>query len=376
MTLRNDISCRLSPNPQIQMSSSSVNPKPKTVLVTGAGGGSVGSGILHSLLRSSDEVRSRWRVVAADANPFAWGLYKADAAVLLPLAKSADYVSAVKSVIAEHSVDAVIPGTEVEIRPLLQNAAELSPAVIIANRLELLPLMLDKFAATASLKRLGYAVIPTAPVAEWRSIADSHGFPLIVKPTHETSGSRGLYFIRDEREILRLLPLLNDETKSCVQPYIGDPDAEYTVGVLSDTSGKLIDSIVMRRKLIGFSLHTSRPIADRHFALSTGYSQGYIIRDTRIQSFCERLASQLDSRGPLNIQLRIDPVTGNPLVFEIHPRFSGTTPIRADVGFNEVDVLLRNVLFGESFGRLGYRTNVAAIRAFEHVIVPMDNLLR
>ncbi len=29
---------------------------------------------------SSDEVRPRWRGVAADADPFAWGLYKADVA--------------------------------------------------------------------------------------------------------------------------------------------------------------------------------------------------------------------------------------------------------------------------------------------------------
>jgi carbamoyl-phosphate synthase large subunit len=127
--------------------------------------------------------------------------------------------------------------------------------------------------------------------------------------------------------------------------------------------------------LAGLSLLTARSIAERRVALSTGYSQGFIIKNAEIQSFCERLAVQLDSRGPLNIQLRLDRGTRKPLVFEIHPRFSGTTPIRADVGFNEVDVLLRNLLFGESFGRFNYRTNVAAIRAFEHVIVPVDQLL-
>jgi carbamoyl-phosphate synthase large subunit len=109
--------------------------------------------------------------------------------------------------------------------------------------------------------------------------------------------------------------------------------------------------------------------------VSTGNTQGFIIKDDGIQSFCESLALDLGSVGPLNIQLRIDEKTGEPYVFEIHPRFSGTTPIRADVGLNEVDILLRNKLFSESFDRQNYRYDVAAIRAFEHVIVPIEDLV-
>jgi carbamoyl-phosphate synthase large subunit len=56
----------------------------------------------------------------------------------------------------------------------------------------------------------------------------------------------------------------------------------------------------------------------------------------------------------------------------VHPRFSGTTSIRASAGFNEPDVLIRNFLFGETIGRLDYRHNVAAIRAFQHTLVPLE----
>jgi carbamoyl-phosphate synthase large subunit len=348
----------------------------KTVLVTGTGGRSVGSGIVHALVRSSPDVRARWHVVAADADPFAWGLYKADAAALVPYANSADYVSAIQQLVTTHRVAAIIPGTEVEIEILLRNADLFAPAVVIANRLELLPLMLDKFETAKRLAALGYPAIPTVPVAEWPSIADRWGFPLIIKPTRGSGGSRGLHLVRDENELRRLLPHFDDRSHVCVQPYVGDCEQEYTVGVLSDREGKLIDSIVMHRKLIGLSLLASTNVGERRCAISTGYSQGFIVRAPAIQSFCEELALRLNSRGPLNIQLRLDPATKQPLVFEIHPRFSGTTPIRADVGFNEVDLLLRNALFGESFGRLDYRTNVAAIRAFEHVIVPVDQLLQ
>ena len=56
----------------------------------------------------------------------------------------------------------------------------------------------------------------------------------------------------------------------------------------------------------------------------------------------------------------------------MHPRFSGTSSIRASVGFNEPDVLIRNFVLNETFRRLSYQTEVAAIRAFQHAIVPLS----
>ena len=47
----------------------------------------------------------------------------------------------------------------------------------------------------------------------------------------------------------------------------------------------------------------------------------------------------------MNIQCRF--VGGRVKVFEINPRFSGTTSIRAMVGYNEPDVLMRKHIFGE-----------------------------
>jgi carbamoyl-phosphate synthase large subunit len=162
-------------------------------------------------------------------------------------------------------------------------------------------------------------------------------------------------------------------THPIVQPYLGHAEAEYTVGVLSDSEGAIIDSIVIRRKLVGLSLLEAKTAGTTTAAISTGISQGFIVRDETMQAYCEALARRLDSRGPLNIQLRVH--DGDYYVFEIHPRFSGTTPIRASAGFNEPDVLLRHHLNGETFGRLGYRDNVAAIRAFEHVLVPIEEMI-
>lgn len=346
----------------------------KNVLVTGTGGRSIGSGILHALLRSSPEVSERWNVISADAISFAWGLYKTKASVLLPMADSEDYLDHLIRVIETHRIDAVVPGTQQEIDVISKNPDRITRPAVIINDRNLIPLMMDKFELQRKLCSLGLPQIETLPVSEWEKVAARYGFPLVIKPTADSGGSKGVHLVEDVHAMKDLMRDLEMSAGPCVQPYIGSPEEEYTVGVLTDKDGALIDSIVLKRELVGLSLLTSKTIGARRYALSTGYSQGYIIKHPEIQGFCENLALRIGSRGPLNIQLRMS--EGVPYVFELHPRFSGTTPIRADVGFNEVDILLRNYLFGERFSRIAYNHDMAAIRAFEHVIVPVDRMKR
>ena len=49
--------------------------------------------------------------------------------------------------------------------------------------------------------------------------------------------------------------------------------------------------------------------------------------------------------GPCNVQLRL--VEGRPVPFELNVRFSGTTPARARLGFNEVEAAIRHFVLGE-----------------------------
>jgi carbamoyl-phosphate synthase large subunit len=345
----------------------------RNILVTAVGGRSVGSGIVHALTRSSQEVKERWNVIGADADPFAWGLYKTPQSILLPLANASDYVEALQNAIRKYNINAIIPGSEAEVSLLTRIQSELSVPVI-ANSFKLIPLMMDKFETTEKLKALGLKYIETFPIDKWRAAIECYNFPFIIKPTVGTGGSKGLHLVFSANEIKSLLPDLSSVGQYCIQPYIGNGDDEYTVGVLSDNEGKIIDSIVMQRKLVGLSLLDSRKNNGITYAISTGYSQGFFIKNKKIQTFCEDLALQLNSKGPLNIQLRLD---GDDIyVFEIHPRFSGTSTMRADVGFNEPDILLRNVLDGEQFGRLDYQHDVAVIRAFEHVVVPINQMLK
>jgi carbamoyl-phosphate synthase large subunit len=317
-------------------------------------------------------VAARWEVVATDADPFAWGLYVAPHSLLLPPAGDARYIECLNEAVDRLKIAAVIPGSQAETFFLADHISEVGVPVLL-NRKEILPLMTDKLLVDSTLRRMGYPSIRTFPLAAWRECAEIFGYPLVIKPTAGTGASRGVLVAGDETELMQIIAGAEPSAAPCIQPYVGGGDEEFTVGVLTSRDGRLIDSIVMKRKLMGLSLQEERRVGGRTLAISSGYSQGYIVKDDRIQTFCENLARDLQSTGPLNIQLRIH--GGEIRVFEIHPRFSGTTPIRADVGLNEVDILLRNLLFGETFGRQPYRTDVAAIRAFEHVIVPIDRMV-
>lgn len=341
------------------------------VLVTGVGGRSVGAGILHALMRVDETVRLRWETLATDADPFSWGLYVADASALVPPARAPEYLDRIRELIALNDVAAVIPGTEAEAALLAAHRDDIS-VPLIANDVELMSLMLDKKKAEVKLRELGLKFIPSYPWDRRAEAASEFGFPLFVKPTVGTGGSRGVHLLTSRAELDAVTPFVRAESRPIIQPYLGDGDAEYTVGVLSDRRGEVIDSIVIRRKLIGLSLLDSKMYGEQTATVSTGISQGFVIPHPEIQEFCEDLAVRLNSCGPLNVQLRVH--DGEFYVFEIHPRFSGTTPIRASTGFNEPDVLLRNYLYGEEFNRLGYRANVAAIRAFEHILVPIDEM--
>lgn len=344
----------------------------KNILVTAVGGRSVGSGILHALTRSSPEVTNRWNVIAADADKFSWGLYKANQKTLLPFANMPNYIDSVNEVIDRFNIQAIIPGSEIEVKVLTKHASELMVPVI-ANKAELMPLMMDKFKATKKIKELGLPTIPTYEIEDWQEALSKFDFPVIVKPTTGTGGSRGVSICTTFAELKVIINNLPPQSGYCIQPVIGNDDNEYTVGVLSDKYGNLIDSIVMKRKLIGLSLLDTKSIGSQVFRVSTGYSQGFFIKHKEIQDFCEQFAGFLGSRGPLNIQLRLH--RGEIYIFEIHPRFSGTTTMRADVGFNEPDILLRNFLFNDSFGKQNYQYDVAVIRAFEHVVVPIKDML-
>ena len=137
-----------------------------------------------------------------------------------------------------------------------------------------------------------------------------------------------------------------------VQEYVGTAAQEYTVGVLFGADGTFLNSIAVKRS-IGTALTVRTSVPNRtgrdelgpNLIVSSGISQGTVGTWPAVTRPCEEIAAALGPCAPVNIQCRL--VDGDVVPFEINPRFSGTTSLRAMAGYNEPDVLIRREVLGE-----------------------------
>jgi len=343
-----------------------------TILVTGVGGRSVGHQILQALFSVDNP---DYKIIVCDADSFSFGLYQVEDRRLVPKASlEQEYLARILELISQDKIDIILPGTEVELFTLARHKSliEQTGCRLLASDYETIDLCLNKSKLYNWLIQNNIGLPQTGNFENWQRLVKNVGFPIVAKPSDFSGGSRNVEILSDESDVRDYISRFpRDKEHIIFQEYVGDDNSEYTVGVLADNQGYVCDSIVLKRTLVGLSLGTEKIIQGNRYALSTGYSQGLIIKDEKIQSFCENLIQRINIRGPANIQLRIH-FDGTIKVFEIHPRFSGTTSIRAQAGFNEVDLAIRNFLLNEPITRQTYQTNVAAIRAFQNKLVPLD----
>jgi carbamoyl-phosphate synthase large subunit len=334
-------------------------------MVTGVGGGGHGEQILKALRLAE----TPYEIVGTDVSPFSAGLQAVDHAYLVPGASDPAYLDVVLGLCRRHGVRALFHGSEPELRVMSRERDRIAAAGVFLpiNPAPVIDLCMDKVRTAERLRALGFEVPSFRRVRSADDVSSFSPLPAVLKPSVGGGGTAHVHIVQDvdtlealTRDLLRSLPDL------MVQEYVGLPEDEYTVGVLVDLDGTLLNSIAVRRYILS-SLGNRIKIANRSgrsglgplLAISSGISQGEIGRFPEVTAAAERIALALGARGPLNLQLRM--VNGQALVFEINPRFSGTTSLRAMVGYNEPDVLIRRHVLGENLEpRFAYREGVIA----------------
>lgn len=345
------------------------------VVVTGVGGGGVGEQILKALRLAP----TQYLIVATDVTAASKGLMEADRAVVVPRASDPGFPDALLRVCERHGARAVLCGSEAELRVLDRYRARFAERQIFLpiNRSAVLEHCLDKLQTSAFLSTHGFRT----PV--WKCIAsidDAAGFPslpAVLKPAVGGGGSAHIYLAQTPRELSLFAEYLLDLYPYIIaQEYVGRADAEYTVGVLSDMDGVLINSIAVKRDImpalsnrIKVPNRTGRDDLGPTLVISNGLSQGEVGPFRTVCGTCESIARALGSCGPLNVQCRL--VDGDVVPFEINPRFSGTTSLRAMVGYNEPDVLIRRHVLEERVEPgFSYRSGLVLRGLTERLIDP------
>jgi carbamoyl-phosphate synthase large subunit len=329
----------------------------------------VGGNVSQSIQKALSLAALPTRVVAACISPESAGLYLAQSAYISPLARSEEFIPWLLDLCEQERIDVVLSGSELVLEELAPAAAmirERTGAICIVSSPEALRTGRDKLLTCRWLEAEGLPVPGYAHLGDRESVqelVERCGFPLIAKPRFG-KGSDGVITLRDQQDLdgvvaaeaLALRDIAVDgiaPSDLLLQQYLGDKNHEYTVGCFCASDGSLGGTVVMRRTLRAGTTVSAE-----------------LGRFPAVRAAAEAIVSCLRPLGPCNVQMRIH--DGNAVPFEINPRFSGTTALRARMGFNEVEAALRHFVLGEAVTVLNDVGTGYALRYWNEIYVSAD----
>jgi carbamoyl-phosphate synthase large subunit len=274
------------------------------------------------------------RIITSDLNPHSVGLFFSEGAYLLPRISDSSYLKLLTDLCQNEKVDMAFIGAEPEIRFLAPHVKALekeTKTVFAISRPQIISACMDKLEMARLLAKHGFQC-PESVAADdetgVQALLNKFGFPLFIKPRHG-SGSKEIFIVHNEIELNFFRQYVKN---AVVQEFLPQNNEEYTVGVYVNQNGKAIGSIVCKRELASGLTYRA-------------YFDAY----PEIADYCEMVASSLRILGPCNFQLRMS--ENGPSIFEINPRCSSTTVMRAVMGFNEPELAIRDLVFHQSILR-------------------------
>jgi nucleoside-diphosphate-sugar epimerase len=306
---------------------------------------SVGSGIGQSIVQSCRFSHLPIYIVGFDINPFAFGAYDCDVQELVPNVSDPGYIPALLEKCRKHDVMILILGLDSELLSVseLKHEFEKEGITVLVADPPFIRLCRDKITWSRELSALTEAVVPCYYFNELDSLIDNNEihFPLIAKPKGG-SGSMGVRIINSLERLRQL-----DDT-FVVQPFIfpskDDPNYRKLTEAVQNEKFRQIAEVSVQ-----YVISKDQRILGRmasYNKLKDGVPIEIVPLDyNRIWESLEAIFPYLlekGMKGPVNIQGRL--TEEGPRFFEMNGRFTGITGLRAMMGFNEVETLIRDYL--------------------------------
>lgn len=305
------------------------------ILIAGIGGASLGTEILKCLT-----LAGTYEIYGCDISPLAFGHYDPSFKETF-ITNRGNYVESVLKICRAKSINCIIPGGE-EPMVLLASAAEdlVNKGLVLAsNTSQIIERFSNKKTSFEILSRLGFQIPLTLSVKDSDDL-DNMNYPCIIKPATGSGGSNFVSLAENKEDASMYVDYLTKNGKNViVQEYISEAEGEFTVGVLSLPNQRIVGSIALKRI---FESKLSILSKGKLGLISTGYTQGLIDDFPEVCTTAEKIAKAIGSKGPINVQGRVKDDVLMP--FEINPRFSASTYLRAMAGFNEIDIYLQYIL--------------------------------
>ena len=344
-----------------------------TIAVTGVGGG-VGQAVIRALRRSTLGLR----IVGIDMNRYGAGLYQADTAYCVPPCSDPAYVDRLVDILVKEQVSVLIPGSDPELSVLARARSGIEEAGIkvVVGSPETVGICRDKQRCSEFFRERGFPFVRTVPIADAVRLAEEVGYPLVVKPV-DGSASRGVAVVFGPSELERYTSRPGYISQEAAFPV------EWTwQGVLSAESVYRGGTLRQEEEI---SIQVVYDHVGEYLGTFTSVNRlqsGVPIfvdpqRSPEVRAVVEGMANALRERGlvgPCNFQARL--TSEGPKVFEINPRFTGITGVRAAMGFNAVDAVLRRILLAEPVDgvrkRLSQPTGEVAVRYVDEIVVDRE----
>ena len=208
-----------------------------TILITSAGSGAA----LNCINALQSQIELPVRLVAADANPLAAGLYLADKGYVVPVILSPNYIETILKICQLEGVDVILPCFSTEIRVFAASTAILARHAIrcLVPPADVVRIFEDKWLSYQFLRQHNILTPPTWLACE---VPMSPDYPLYLKP-RLGSGSRLSYRI-DTPSDLDFYRARSPEP-SIVQKFVDGP--ELTIDALADNRSQLVAAIPRER---------------------------------------------------------------------------------------------------------------------------------
>lgn len=290
----------------------------------------VGSELAFTIIKAIKLMKQPYRLIGCDIYNEVVGKYWCDTFHTIPPAKDEEnYISSLKRIIHDEKINIIIPTADLEFFILSKYRARIKKELrcdILINEHEEILRFNDKWRAYEWYADHRLPTPRTFLADDLKRLKNELSglpYPMLLKP-RQGGGSRTIFKVESYEDIVKYQPLVPDPV---IQEYLFPDDEEYTAGTYRTLSNNVL-TIVMKRKLKFGMTNTAETV-----------------QDPDLDIFCRHIILNTNLIGSNNIQFRV--TQDGPKILEINPRFSGTTGIRANFGFNDVEMWINEMLLGQ-----------------------------
>lgn len=305
------------------------------IIVTGVGG-EIGIGIVQSLRMSKFK---DLKIIGVDTNELSSSFFRPvflDKWYIVPSALNKNFISKIMSICKKNHVDFIFPGNDNDVLALSQTKTifqKLGVNVMVSDQ-NTIKICRDKLLTYQTTNKHIPFVKTIVPSDNINNIR----FPVFLK-SRTGWGSKNVFKVNDKEELQIFSKRIE---KPIIQEFLSGE--EYTVDVIVDKNSKFLTCVPRKRiKVVAGVSYISKTV-----------------KDNKINEIAKRLSKILQFKGPFNFQLR---KSNNKIqVFEINPRFGGTSVLTTFAGINMPELAIRSVLGKKISTKFDFKNNFCISR--------------